>query len=208
MNFDIWALGGALLAIAVVFIWTIRTGSPPTPTSPAARRAMLAILPRHLPRVFTEDKPGAIYELGAGWGGMALALARQYPDDSVAGVELAPVPWLVAKCRSMMPGHGNLEIRYGDFHASDLSDAGLVVCYLSADGLARLKPKLEDELPKGALVLSNTFAMPGWRRTDETAAGDIYHSPVYLYEMSDDMTEEDRGAVVATEGKPARRNRP
>jgi len=204
MNFDPWALAVALLAIAVVFIWTLRTGSPPTPTSAAAKKSMLSLLPRRLPQTLAQtsgaetniNRAGVIYELGAGWGGVALSLARQYPDHRVIGIELAPLPWLVAKLRAGLSGPKNLKIIHGDFLKHPLSDAGLVVCYLSANGLAHLKPKLASELAPGALVLSNTFAVPGWRPTDETAAGDIYHSPIYLYEMSADMEADARETVI------------
>ena len=37
------------------------------------------------------------------------------------------------------------------------------------------------ELPSGALVLSNTFALPGWRAIEERTVPDIHRSKVYLY---------------------------
>ncbi len=175
MTLEITVLFVALTAIALVTAWTVLTGSPPTPTSPRVRRAMLACLPSRLP-------DGVIYELGAGWGGLSLELARRYPGISVVGIEVSPLPWLAARLRGVIQRRTNLLFRYGDFRKTDVSDAALVVCYLSAGVLADLKPKLEREMPAGALVLSSTFAVPGWRPVDTVTADDLYRSPIYLYE--------------------------
>ena len=48
MILEIAALIVAFGTIAAVAVWTVATGSPPTPTSPRVRRAMLAILPSRL----------------------------------------------------------------------------------------------------------------------------------------------------------------
>lgn len=174
MTVEISVLILAFAAIALVVAWTLFTGSPPTPTSPRVRATMLSALPARLPE-------GAVYDLGAGWGGLTLALARRYPDRSVVGMETSPLPALVAWLRAAR--RRNAAIQFGDFLSADLSGAGLVVCYLSAKGLAELGPKLEAELAPSALVLSSTFAVPGWRPLDTFSAGDLYRSPVYLYEI-------------------------
>jgi len=124
-----------------------------------------------------------IYELGMGWGGLAIAVARRYPDSKVIGFELSPLPWLIAHMRAMAVASSNFVCHNRDFLKADLSDAAIVVCYLSSDVLEKLKPKLERELPVGALVISSTFAVPGWAALDTVIAKDIYRSPVYLYEM-------------------------
>lgn len=186
MTIEIITLFLAFGAIALVAVWTLLTGSPPTPTSAKVRAAMLAVLPRRLP----ETEGAVIYELGAGWGGLAIAFARRFPDVRVVAVERSPLPYLVCRLRAAVSGAANLEVRRDDIFERDISDAVLVVCYLSADALARLRPKLEAELAPGALVLSHTFAVPEWRPVDERRASDMYRSPVYLYERS--------GAVAAS----------
>ena len=49
--------------------------------------------------------------------------------------------------------------------------------------MTELKPKLEAELRPGALVLSNTFAVPGWQPVATRTADDMYRSAVYLYRL-------------------------
>jgi hypothetical protein len=170
-----------LAAIALVFGYTLRTGSPPTPTSPRVCRAMMSVLPRRLPR---GDGGGEIYELGSGWGGNAITLAATFPNHHITGIELSPIPWLVARLRLIGRQRSNVSFVRGDFLTCDLSDAALVVCYLAGAQMISLRPKLEADLAPGSLVLTHTFAMPGWQPLDTVHADDIYRSPVYLYELS------------------------
>ncbi len=175
---EIFALFGALVVIALVFVTTLSTGASPTPTSPRVRQTMMTLLPKRLP---TQD--GVIYELGSGWGGLALALARRYPSHAVVGIEASLIPWLVARLRFAVTGPANLSLRRGDFMAGALADATLVSCYLPPEATERLREKLEAELRPGALVVANTFAIRPWRPLDEVTAPDIYASKVYLYEI-------------------------
>jgi len=176
--FQIIVLGIALTAIGLVFWTTIRTGSSPVPTSPSVRRTMLALLPARLPG----DDEGRIYELGSGWGGMAVAFARRYPDRRVVGFELSFIPWLSSRVRLLVRPCPNLSFRLADFRNAELSDAALCICYLAGPSMDGLDEKFRRELPAGALVLSNTFALHQWQPLDTVEARDRFHSPVYLYE--------------------------
>jgi hypothetical protein len=175
------ALFIGLAAIALVFGYTLLTGSPPTPTSPRVCRTMMSVLPKRLPH---GDGGREIYELGSGWGGNAITLAATFPDHHVTGIELSPIPWMVARLRLMGRPRANLSFVRGDFLMRDLSGAALVVCYLAGGQMISLRPKLEAELAPGSLILTHTFAMPGWQPVDTVHANDIYRSPVYLYEFS------------------------
>lgn len=190
MTVQIVALIFAFAAIAVVAIWTVATGSPPTPTSRRVRSTILAALPVRIPQ-------GTIYELGAGWGGLSIELARRFLDYPVVGIELSPLPWIATRCRSVVLGPPNLKIQYGDFLNVTLADASLVVCFLSTENLVKLQPKLAAEMPTGALVLSSTFAMPGWSPVERWTATDMWRSPVYLYEITEEVRRSYvRGAVT------------
>lgn len=180
MTFDIVVLAGVLLAVGLILFHTLITGVPPMPTLGGARRALIGLLEEATPH----DQPGVVYELGSGWGGLAFALARRYPGKTVRGIELSFLPWGASKLRLVVRPQSNLSFRRGNFHDCSLNDAGLVVCYLFPDGMEKLKSKLENELPEGAIVVSNTFAMPGWKPERIVRAGDIYSSPVYLYRMA------------------------
>lgn len=178
MTLDITVLTGVLFAVGLILFHTLVTGVPPMPTSGGVRRALLDLL-EEIPH----DPQGVIYELGSGWGGLAFAIARRYPRATVRGVEVSILPWAASRLRLAVRPQANLTFRRCNFHDCPLNDAGLVVCYLFPGSMEKLKPKLEKELTEGALVVSNTFAMPGWRPERVARAGDIYSSPVYLYRM-------------------------
>jgi cyclopropane fatty-acyl-phospholipid synthase-like methyltransferase len=124
---------------------------------------------------------GELFELGSGWGGLALMLARAHPHCSVIGVELSPVPWAVARLRLALARLPNCRFLLGDFHRVPLQGASAVVCYLYRGGMRRLAPKLEAELREGALVVSHTFAVPGWKPDRELDAGDWWRTRVHVY---------------------------
>jgi hypothetical protein len=63
------------------------------------------------------------------------------------------------------------------------ADAKLILCYLYPGGMRKLKPKLEQELRPGTLIISNTFSIPGWEPVQVLPAEDFFHSAVYVYKM-------------------------
>jgi len=175
---ETFALVSTFVVIALVFVTTLSTGASPTPTSPTVRRTMMTLLPKRLP-----NPNCVIYELGAGWGGLALALARRYRSHAVVGFEVSLIPWAVARLRLAMFGPANLSLHRRNFMTELLSDATLVTCYLPPEAALGLREKLEAELRPGALVITNSFAIRPWRPLDEVIAPDIYASKVYLYEI-------------------------
>jgi len=179
MTEEIATLVIALVLIALVVWSSLKSGSPPTPTSPSVRRAMMELLPNRLPG----DDGGIIVEMGSGWGGLAIVLARRYPQHPVIAYEVSVLPWLVSRARLLIRPQANLRFRKADFMLADMSGAQLAICYLMPATMARLAAKLSGEMPTGALVLSNTFTVPGWQVLDQKTASDLYKSPVYLYEI-------------------------
>ena len=173
MAFALLSLLVVLAAFALLLAYTIRTGISPVPTTPRVAAAMLDLVPA-LP-------PGRVYELGAGWGNLALALARRFPERRVVAYELSPLPWLVARAWLTLSRRPNLTLFRSDFFRADLGDAALVCCYLYPGAMRRLAPKLERELATGALVVSNGFVVPGWEPEAIRTADDSYATPVYLY---------------------------
>jgi len=165
----------SFLSCLAILVSTLRTGSPPMPSGESLRREALQMLEG-------EAIPaGAIYDLGSGWGGLARALAARYPDRQVVGVEASLLPFLVSKLVSAVTGPKNLRFVYKDARRAPVEDAGLLLCYLSGDTLARIAPALEDGLPGKTLILSITFAWPGRQPAETRRVRDMFRSPIYLY---------------------------
>ena len=143
-----------LLGGLSILIYVVRTGVPPMPTKPVMRNEMLALLPQRI--------DGVIYDLGSGWGGVAFALARKYPENKVIGIELSPLPWLWSCCRKLFQRRDNLTFYRRDLLKHNLRDAGAITLYLMHGVLDRVTAKFRKELPPGAIIISNTFALPDW----------------------------------------------
>ena len=177
MAWELGAMGAALLAALSIGAYTLRTGISPMPSGPRACRALLAALPARV--------DGTVYELGAGWGTLALPLARRYPRQPVVAFELSPLPWLVCWLRGRLAGATNLRVLRVDFLGEELSAGGLLTCYLYPEGMARLAPKLAVELRPGAWVLSNSFALPGWQARAVLPSGGLWGERIYVYVRED-----------------------
>ncbi len=163
------------LLICLIVIWTIKNGISPMPTSPKARQQLLKLLPEKL--------EGTIYELGSGWGGLALTLARRYPDSNVIGYENSPIVYGTSKCFLICSSCPNLELKYADFYGKELQDAALIVCYLFPKAMERLSVKFKHELKPGTLIASNTFALPNWQPEKVLEIDDFFHTKIYLYRV-------------------------
>jgi hypothetical protein len=160
MAFAFLSLLSVLTAFLLLLAYTIRTGISPVPTTPRVAAVMLDLA--------GEPPPGRVYELGAGWGNLAQALARRFPDRSVVAYEISPLPYLVARAWLALSPRPNLTLIRRDFFRADLGDAALVCCY-------------QRELRPGALVVSNSFLVPGWEPEATRTSDDQYGTPVYLY---------------------------
>lgn len=141
------------------------------PTSSRVQNAFLEALPNNF--------NGQIYDLGSGWGTLALALGRKYPEATVIGMETSFVPYLVS--RILTAGRKNVDILQMDFFSLYLGEADMVVAYLYPKAMNKLGYKLDDELEPNCLVATHTFAVPGWEPFIERKADDIYKTPIYLY---------------------------
>ena len=160
----------ALLAMASILIGVLRCGISPMPSSRAAAEAVLSLA--------KPLKDGPIYELGSGWGGLAVRLARAHPERMICGYEISTLPYLCSVLVGRWSGLKNLEFRRQDFLRRDLSDAALVVCYLFPRGMTQLADKLEGQ---SLVVVSNTFALPGWQPDELVKLGDRHRTRVYRY---------------------------
>lgn len=165
-----------LTILTSISIMSLRNGITPTPTGPKSKKKIANAL-RELPE-------GEIYELGSGWGTVALMLAKKYPKHNVHAIENSFFPYLASLCLSKLFGYKNLYIERRDFFEVNLKDAVLVYCYLYSEAMEKLKTKFENELPNNTIVISNTFAINGWKPQTILTVNDLYNSKIYFYKMN------------------------
>jgi hypothetical protein len=160
-----------------LLFFTLKLGISPMPTSAKVRAAMLSLLPT--------NTRGVVHELGAGWGGLALALARHCPDAHVVAWEVSWVPFAVAAIRARLARLPNLEVRRADFFAGNLGEAHVLVCYLFTGAMRRLDTKLRREFASAPLVvITNTFLLHGWPQEKALVVDDFYRSRVVRYQTA------------------------
>ncbi|CDR34380.1 class I SAM-dependent methyltransferase [Criblamydia sequanensis] len=161
--------------VSVVF-WSLRNGISPMPTSDKAKNKALALM--------SNETQGIVYDLGSGWGGMAIQIAKKLPHCQIIGFETSPVPFYTSLLWNKMERLANLKFVKKDFFHVNLSDASIVYCYLYPRAMQDLKAKFEEELKPGTIVISNTFSVPGWDPVQCLQLNDMYHTRIYAYVKS------------------------
>jgi SAM-dependent methyltransferase len=143
---------GAFLIFVALFWSTFRTQVPYFPSTSAVWSAVESLVP--------VNQSISLVDIGSGFGGMALRLARSRPDATIHGIELAPLPWCVSSLRARL-ARSRARFLYGDYHHLDFADFDLVFAYLSPAAMPDLWRKARAEMSPGALLLSNEFSIPG-----------------------------------------------
>lgn len=149
----------------------------PTPTLPWVRKVIIQELKARL----DPEKVYKFAELGCGWGGINLILAKNFPNSSVIGYEISPFPWFFSKIRSFLKPK-QVKIVKKSFFEQDLSGFDAVICYLSPWHMEELKPQLA-LLKPGSLVISNAFAIPGWEAVQILHTDVFMKIPIFIYRI-------------------------
>lgn len=97
-------------------------------------------------------------DLGCGLAGSLYQLSRRYPQAHFVGVETAPLVFLLAWLRCLL--RPNCQIYYRNLWQQPLDGFDVVYCFLSPAPMPRLWAKARGEMSPGALLISNTFAIP------------------------------------------------
>jgi len=148
-----WFLA-AFLLLLLTSIGAVRTRVPLYLSSPRVADELAKRLPMQ----------GSLIDLGCGLGGPLTRVRKQRPDAKLVGVETAPFNWLYTKLRLL----GRADIRLGSLWEADLGSYDIVYAYLSPAPMTRLWDKARAEMKPGSLLISNSFAIPGFD-ADETA---------------------------------------
>jgi ubiquinone/menaquinone biosynthesis C-methylase UbiE len=165
--------GLSLLLFILILLWMLVPalyGLPPVPTKPERIRKALKLANLRPDEV--------LYDLGAGDGRVLLLAAREFGANAV-GIEVGPVQCALVWLRAASSGlRDRIEVRWADFYKADLRAADVVFVYATSKEVIRLAPHLEQQLKKGARLVSISADFPAW----EPSAFDE-HDLIFLYEM-------------------------
>lgn len=126
--------------------------------------------------------PYTVIDLGSGQGELTRAIARAVPQAHVIGYEIAWFSCNMAKLFKAVIGPKNVEYRQADFMAQPCAQANAVVLYLSVSLTQQVGEKLAQELPKGALVISNEFPLGGaWIPADTIKMHTPFEVTLFVY---------------------------
>jgi len=183
-----WTIGyGIVVAVAVwaalsMEYYARKVKVTASPSVPWMRKAVIDRLKTELARG-GKDAP-LVLELGSGFGTLALAAAKECPNAQIIGYEISPVPLFFSRLRAFFGGYKNLRFVSADMFKEDFSGADAVLTYLTMPLMEMLRPKLEAELRPGAVVICNTFHVPGWTAAEEeTIQNFVYTLKVFTYRI-------------------------
>jgi hypothetical protein len=168
----------SILLIVISIAWsTARVGISPTPSSGKAREAIIELM--------ADTGAGPVYDLGSGWGGLAIRLAQEHPDRKIVGYEVSWAPWLVSVVCKKILGLRNLELYRKNFLQADLSGAEVLVCFLHPGGMRGIAQKLTAGKDFNGFLISNYFALPSCQPEVSMQINDFYQSPIYCYRLGE-----------------------
>jgi hypothetical protein len=179
--FGILVFGASFCLLSMEY-YARRSRAIAAPSLPWMRRAMIERLDKEI-----KEKALAaplIFDLGSGWGTLALAAAKACPGANVVGYEISPVPLAFSRMKARLCGYKNVKFLNADLFGEDFSRADFVLTYLTMPHMERLRPKFEAELKPGAVVICNTFPVPGWTpASEETIQDFVYKLKVYMFRV-------------------------
>jgi len=119
---------------------------------------------RTLIKIILQYKPDSrnFYDLGCGRGFLVLAVKRELPYLAVYGIDNSAIRIFFSKLKSKLLGK-KINFKKQDIFQTDLRNADIIYTYLWYDLMPSLEEKLQKELKRGAIVITNTSNFPTWK---------------------------------------------
>jgi len=121
-------------------------------------------------------------DIGAGTGTVLAHLARRRSDLQLTGVEHAWLPWLLARIRLKLQGSDARVLRR-DLLNTPLGGYDVVYAFLSPAMMPDVWRLAQDEMQGGALLVSNSFEIPGAPPDQAIELNDWKGARLYLWRM-------------------------
>lgn len=131
-------------------------------------------------------------DLGSGLGGTLLRLARAYPSAHFVGVETAPLTFALCWLRCL--AQRNCRVRFRSFWREPLGHYDVVYCFLSPAPMPALWRKACAEMRPDALLISNSFEVPGVEARESLPVDDWRHSRLLIWRPGADTQPDDHRA--------------
>jgi SAM-dependent methyltransferase len=178
-----WTIGIVLGGLTALWLaWNLTLDALWQPTDRVTVRRLLFL---------AEVQPGEhVVDLGCGDGRIVVAAAKEF-DAQATGIEIDPFRVLLANLWLRLAGVSDrARVRRGNMYTVDVSDADVVVLFLSATSNFRLQERLRRQLAAGARIVSYYHPMWGWQ-PDVVGEARRGH-PIYVYRMGEDLGRSSR----------------
>ena len=141
--------------VTLAMYWTIfKTRVPFYPSRPAVWHALYTFIQQHSP-----SNPLRVIDIGSGLGDLSMYIAQKRLNDTVEGIEIAPLPWFISLVRSRVKA-SNATFTIGNYEALNFADYDIVFAYLSPAAMPNLWQKANDEMRQGSYLISLEFDIP------------------------------------------------
>lgn len=164
----------AFLILFLIYGKTFQTQVPLYMSSNEAADSLATLLPK--------QKHFSLIDVGCGCGGLLSQLSKTQSQGRFFGIEAAPIPFLLSKCRVMIKAP-NCNIQWGDFWKHDLAPYDVVYAYLSPVPMESLWHKACKEMRPGSLFISNSFIVPDIKPEQSIKLNDLTGSTLYLWRI-------------------------
>jgi uncharacterized protein (TIGR03000 family) len=138
-----------------------------------------------------------VYDLGCGDGALVIAAVKQFHAKRGVGVDLDPERIKEANAKAKEASVSDkVEFRRGNvLEVKDLSDATVVMLYMSDELNNQLRPILQKQLKPGSRIVSHRFTMGEWK-PDKTEEVDFPHDipeekRIHLWTIKKDAGEKE-----------------
>lgn len=145
------------LFLCVTVVWHVAYPVPFVSTPYPVIRAMI-----RMARLKGGER---VYDLGAGDGRLLQEVVKAYPGIKAIGCEVIPTVWFLGIARRFIRRTPYV-LKLKDALKEDLTSADCIFLYLFPSVMEKLAAKFDRELRPGAVVISNTFRIPG--RTEQS----------------------------------------
>ncbi|MEQ1500443.1 MAG: methyltransferase [Parcubacteria group bacterium] len=100
-----------------------------------------------------------LYDMGCGDGRVLLSAAKKYPQSSFIGVEIALLPYFLAKIKTRH--FKNISIKRGNIFTTDIANATHFYIYLFPHVATKLFSDIKKQCKPGTKVFSADFMIAG-----------------------------------------------
>lgn len=127
-----------------------------------------------------ENQKVNVTDLGCGSGSLLIPLAKEFKESKFVGYEYDWIAYTIAKVKTFyIP---NIVIYKKNFFDVDLSEYRLVLCYITPGISDRLGDKLNRELTKDSLIISEIFEIPKLKAVEEITSSIAFKKlKIFLY---------------------------